>query len=277
MGQELGAINARTQQEISTLEGQIKNLTSSKEWELAQAAVDAAGVVDPTPISDGVSAVMSLAKGDWWGAALSAVSMVPYLGDAVAKTAKGARAVQKLKELTDAIADATKRLDGLRSSSKAMDNRKEAARRVREERKHAANACKGCDAETKYGTQLPRTGKWEGERGNSKWTSDDGKYSVEYKDGYPDFSTAKGPPGNPIVKDSVEIPDMQGKNSADFSAANQAMRDKHGSDWRKPEGYTWHHKEDGVTMELVRTDVHNKADSGAAHTGGASIVNDQRF
>ena len=33
-----------------------------------------------------------------------------------------------------------------------------------------------------------------------------------------------------------------------------------------------HHSEDGTSMELVRTDVHDKAQSGVAHTGGASIV-----
>jgi len=49
----------------------------------------------------------------------------------------------------------------------------------------------------------------------------------------------------------------------------------HGS--APPQGYTWHHKEDGVTMELVRRDVHDKAQSGAAHAGGASIVKSQEF
>jgi len=272
MGQELNQLNSQSQREVAGLEGRLKGLTSSKDWEIAQAAVDAAGIVDPTPISDGISAVMSLAKGDWIGAGLSAVSMVPYLGDAVAKTAKGARAIKKLKQLTDAIAGSIKRLDAIK-----LGNRKKAAERVRQARKDKANACKGCDAETKYGANLPRTGKWEGERGNSRWTSDDGKYSVNYEEGYPNFSSATGPAGSPIVKDSVEIPGMTGKNSDDFGAANAAMREKHGADWKKPSDYQWHHKEDGVSMELVRRDVHAKAESGAAHTGGAAIVKDPQF
>ena len=37
---------------------------------------------------------------------------------------------------------------------------------------------------------------------------------------------------------------------------------------KEPPGYTWHHKEDGVTMELIPADVH----AAAKHTGGASVV-----
>jgi hypothetical protein len=46
--------------------------------ELIQAGVDVAGILDPTPTSDALSAAMSLAKGDYLGAALSLVSMIPY-------------------------------------------------------------------------------------------------------------------------------------------------------------------------------------------------------
>jgi filamentous hemagglutinin len=35
-----------------------------------------------------------------------------------------------------------------------------------------------------------------------------------------------------------------------------------------PEGYTWHHNEDGVTMQLVPTDLHDAA----RHTGGSAVV-----
>jgi hypothetical protein len=49
---------------------------------------DITGIVDPTPISDGISGAISLGKGDFVGAGLSMVSMVPYFGDAVGKPAK---------------------------------------------------------------------------------------------------------------------------------------------------------------------------------------------
>ena len=35
-----------------------------------------------------------------------------------------------------------------------------------------------------------------------------------------------------------------------------------------PEGYTWHHVEDGKTMMLVPSDIH----SAVRHTGGASLI-----
>jgi hypothetical protein len=51
-------------------------------------AADVVGIFDPTPISDGVSGLISLGQGDWKGALLSAVAMVPYFGDAGAKPIK---------------------------------------------------------------------------------------------------------------------------------------------------------------------------------------------
>jgi DNase/tRNase domain of colicin-like bacteriocin len=73
---------------------------------------------------------------------------------------------------------------------------------------------------------------------------------------------------------------MSGKNSEDFSAARQAMRDKlNNQSWAQsskdpytPDGYTWHHKKDGAAMQLVEQTVHDKEISGAARTSGASIV-----
>ncbi|MCU7850510.1 MAG: HNH endonuclease, partial [Candidatus Thiodiazotropha sp. (ex Lucinoma kastoroae)] len=150
--------------------------------------------------------------------------------------------------------------------------RREAAKRTRESRKQ--NACLQPCGETKWGTQLPRTGKFDGERGNSKWTSEDGQYSMDYKEGYPDFKTATTPDGRPAVLREVEIP-QKGDYNTDFKAANyEAGYDK------TPKGYTWHHKEDGVIMQLVDKKVHDRAlntGSGAAHTGGASIVKDPQF
>jgi hypothetical protein len=281
MGEKLKQLDRVPDQEVAGLQDRLKNLTDSREFEIAQSAVDVAGIVDPTPISDGISAAMSVAKGDWVGAGLSVVSMVPYLGDAVGKTAKGARTAKKLAELADEIKKTAKALEDA-IAKRAIANRKAAAEEARKARSEAANACKTCSAEQKWGSQVPATGKWEGPRGNSRWTSEDGKYSVDYKEGYPDFKTAKGPEGKPIVLDEVEIPSMKGNHGSDFTDARRALKDKPGApDWpgnkAAPTGYTWHHHEDGVTMQLVRTDVHNKASSGAAHTGGASVVKDPVF
>lgn len=291
MGEKLQQLDNVPDPKVTGLQDRLKDLTQSREWEIAQGAVDAAGIVDPTPISDGISAVMSVAKGDWIGAGLSAVSMIPYLGDAVAKTAKGARALKKLEALASEIKSTMKALEDA-VAKRRIANRKAAAEEVRAARKEAANACAKCSAEQKYGTQLPSRGTWNppDSPGNGTWTSDPvaggGRYTVDYKDGYPDFTTAKGPDGKLIPMDKVELPDMTGK-STDFRAARDAMREKTGDPgWPGTDGYAppdkvWHHKEDGVTMELLPKELHDRSmsrgGSGAAHTGGASIVKDKAF
>lgn len=50
--------------------------------DLGQMALDLTGIVDPTPISDGTNAVISLFRGDFAGAAISAAGIVPVVGDA---------------------------------------------------------------------------------------------------------------------------------------------------------------------------------------------------
>ncbi|MDO5088132.1 MAG: hypothetical protein Q4D74_11090, partial [Comamonadaceae bacterium] len=50
--------------------------------DLTQIGLDIVGIFDPTPISDGSNALISLFRGDFLGAGLSAVSMIPYVGDA---------------------------------------------------------------------------------------------------------------------------------------------------------------------------------------------------
>ena len=49
--------------------------------DLAQMSLDIVGIVDPTPISDGSNTLISLFRGKWIDAGLSAISIVPYVGD----------------------------------------------------------------------------------------------------------------------------------------------------------------------------------------------------
>lgn len=70
--------------------------------DLTQLTLDVAGIFDPTPISDGSNAVISLFRGDWSGAAISGVSMVPYIGD-TAKLAKLPRLAETLGKVADLV------------------------------------------------------------------------------------------------------------------------------------------------------------------------------
>ena len=83
-------------------------------WELAASAVDVAGMVDPTPASDLIGAGMAVRKGDWLGAGMSIVSIVPYVGDALAKPAKAVRAAKRINELRQTVTKLTSKLADLR-------------------------------------------------------------------------------------------------------------------------------------------------------------------
>jgi hypothetical protein len=290
MGQHLQRIDDDTAKELRRTERELGGLTKSKEWQAAKTAADLAGIADPTPTADTVSLVMSVAEGDWVGAFLSGVSFIPYAGDAVAKPIKLARTIKTIAKIEQRAAALAKQIAHYKSLAGQFARRKmaaagERARRAKEagERYAAAMKCKTCPKPSnRFGTQLPTTGSWKNkkglpdERGHSRWSSEDGSVSVEYKEGYPDFTTSKPPSIYPKGDGKIEI-EMKGDES-DFITARDAMRDKLGDpNWpgkglTAPEGYTWHHTEDGVTMQLVRSDVHDKARSGAAHMGGESIV-----
>jgi uncharacterized protein RhaS with RHS repeats len=72
------------------------------------------------------------------------------------------------------------------------------------------------------------------------------------RDGYPDFKS-----GGHVT---TEVKSQQtGTRRGDFDSANRAAGYE-----RTPEGMTWHHHQDGTTMQLVPRDVHAQT----GHTGG---------
>ena len=75
--------------------------------DLAQIALDVAGLVDPTPICDGLNAVIAVGRGNWVDAGLSVISIVPYVGD----LAKAGKFPKYLKTLEKAIAIANESAD----------------------------------------------------------------------------------------------------------------------------------------------------------------------
>ncbi|WP_135212625.1 HNH endonuclease [Vitreimonas flagellata] len=87
--------------------------------------------------------------------------------------------------------------------------------------------------------------------------------SVTYRDGFPDFSPFMRHPSG--VR-SVTIENMTG-TPADFRAANAAAGRP---EWGRaaPEDWTWHHHQDGRTMQLIPTNINDKF----PHIGGAAIV-----
>jgi predicted ribonuclease toxin of YeeF-YezG toxin-antitoxin module len=120
--------------------------------------------------------------------------------------------------------------------------------------------------------------RWEKKGGNVEidengtWIYTNKKeQSVSYPDGYPDFT----PYAHPTVK-PIEIEFAKPTNRpADFKQANLKAGLNKDSDPpvaalnEPPEGYTWHHHQDGKTMILVDKKVHREF----THIGGINTVN----
>jgi A nuclease of the HNH/ENDO VII superfamily with conserved WHH len=73
--------------------------------------------------------------------------------------------------------------------------------------------------------------------------------------GFPDFKAAG------VVKAEVKIT-LTGSRRGDVRAANQAAGFA-----KTPKDYTWHHHQDGTTMQLVPKDIHKAT----GHTGGYAL------
>lgn len=101
----------------------------------------------------------------------------------------------------------------------------------------------------------------------------------KYPNGVP-FNSA----GYPIFDDYAEItvkfeyPSIEaraagkcliGNCDSDFALANKAAGLK-----QLPAGYTWHHHEDMMTMQLVPQDLHSSFFGGVSHAGGESLLED---
>ncbi|MGF1527365.1 MAG: polymorphic toxin type 30 domain-containing protein [Candidatus Competibacterales bacterium] len=96
------AADAQRFEQKAAAKGADENAVQELALDLTQLTLDVAGIFDPTPISDALSGAMSLARGDWLGAGISAVSMVPYLGD-LAKTGKLAKVVEAAGRAVDLV------------------------------------------------------------------------------------------------------------------------------------------------------------------------------
>lgn len=285
----------QVRQQLDELHADTAKAASDLKWELAQSAVDAAGLVDPTPISDAVGAVMSASRGDWFGAGMSLVSMLPYAGDAIGKSAKGAKLLARIATLRKRIADNVLRGRQIVANALKRDAAKiRATRATQKAQKIEEGLINGCPmCGNRFGTQSPKSGWTRGERGHGDWDprqsglkqqkideieSVTGGKPVRFNDGHPDFSDhvykGKGPDGR-AVDGSVQIElSRTGDRNADFREANAAMAEKMGVDsFEEPPGWTWHHKEDGTTMELVPSKLHNNV----PHSGGVSVARDPSY
>lgn len=117
-------------------------------------------------------------------------------------------------------------------------------------------------------------GHWDGERGESKFYSNNeeansylreaGTDGIEYEDCIPDFSE--------VSKGDVKIDSMSDDRNKNFRQADQKLADEKGcsprevAEWREQNGYTWHECNDKQTCQKIPSSV-NKT---FGHLGGVS-------
>lgn len=257
----------------------------------------------------------SLYKGDWTGALFDAIGIIPIAGDAAKAGKLGKRAKQLEAAIDIAKTKLTRHLatliEGRRAAAKKYwdDIVKEGRKKFDDAiKKCSTQACKN-DAATLIGKHYERTptggpgkGEWtDGFRGDGRYKPDPnsdlgqeladftsnpklnpgGKKidSIPYKNGFPDFGDLVVPAGKG-KKAEVEII-QAGNHTTDYDAANEALQAATGKtreSLQKELGtkLTWHHKEDGVTMQLVPEYVHGGS-NGSGHAGGASLSSKEEF
>ncbi|GAC1569561.1 MAG: hypothetical protein NVS3B3_23960 [Aquirhabdus sp.] len=125
-----------------------------------------------------------------------------------------------------------------------------------------------------------KDGAWKNAPNRDKWVKRGGKIedhpdgSVTYTNkegvsvtydskGYPDFSPHLDHPSG--IKE-IKVEGLQGDHYYDFKKANEAANLPYGG--KSPPGYTWHHLEDGKSMQLVPSSIHKQF----THAGGASVL-----
>ncbi len=84
--------------------GAARGLTAAQKTlalDVTQLGLDIIGIFEPTPFADGANTLISLGRGDWFGAITSAVGIIPYVGDAakLGKLGKWAETVTKAVDM----------------------------------------------------------------------------------------------------------------------------------------------------------------------------------
>jgi hypothetical protein len=300
----------KAKEELAALESSYKELAADGALAAAGWAPPPWGTA-----ADLASLGKSLFKGDWGGALFDAIGLIPIAGDA-AKAGKMGKRVKQIEAAIDVAKTKLTRqlanvINGRRAAAKKYwDDIVTKGRKQYDEaiKKCSTQECKD-KAATLIGKHYERTpvggkgkGEWvDGYRGDGKYRPDpnsdlgqeladfsknkklnpSGKPidGIEYRNGFPDFGELTVPAGAG-KKAQVEII-QAGNHTSDYKAADEALQAATGKTQAMLEKelgtpLTWHHKEDGVTMQLVPQYVHGGS-NGSGHAGGASLTSKEEF
>lgn len=130
-------------------------------------------------------------------------------------------------------------------------------------------------------------GHWEGERGDSKWCPDPESTplknnpenktwgdimkefdinGIDFNEGEPDFSE--------VSKGEITLDEPESDRGIVFNEADTKLAQEKNCEpwevakWRKDNGYTWHEKQDCITVQKVPSIVHGNV----THIGGHAII-----
>ena len=280
-----------------TLADEARNMSS---LDYATTVADIAGIFDPTPISDGAGTILSLAGGDFLGAGLSLVGMIPYVGD-LGKIAKiGKRAPRTAKaieaffnasdELASASAAVLKRTFRLDQVAAARRQATERVRRAMLESRRGNPNCQDCRKLTGPGgeqrtLQMPRNGENGNWRGGAPDANGNGTFQFNEPKTLPDGRTVSEiefKNGSPVFDDYVvggrhDLWEVSGNARTDAGRLQDQLRQAD-PNWRAPNSrdYVLHHFEDGQVGYVPRA-IHDKGIGGVSHTGGNSMLNNDLF
>ena len=167
--------------------------------DLLQMALDLAGIFDPTPVSDGASGLLALARGQWLDAVISGASMIPYVGDLakMGKLPKYLKLLERAFELADKSADAAKALlPGMRKLEQVLDLLPAGANRQIDQMRKKVDDFVSSHTMAALAKQLPDISNRFAFRGPYPMMHGGKKYSVREAEGAP------GIPGKvPEVRD----------------------------------------------------------------------------
>lgn len=92
--------------------------------DITQIGLSIVGIFEPTPFADGADGIISLFRGDFWGAGISAAGMIPYVGDLakLGKLPKFLKIVERAVTIAKADAKFAESLrPALRTLKEALD------------------------------------------------------------------------------------------------------------------------------------------------------------
>ena len=201
-------------------------------------------------IPDMVNTALYLATGDYTNAILSGMAIIPGPGDALTAGKLGIKHADDVAKIAvnsvDEVAEvAAKGYNGVKKSAEALPLSHFSKEVMKTKPAYSPVPKKWYD----------KGGKIT-EAGEDLWTYVDwDANSVNYRDGFPDFKEAG------YVRQEVTLDGFSSSRAKDFRVADKLAG--------TPKSGTWHHHEDGVTMQDVDKTVHRIF----KHIGGFSITN----